>query len=221
MMFRIVRMMSGLVLVLAVGVFLMTTGCATKKSVRDGLAAHDAKIADIETQVEANQKRIEETGQRLEGVKAEAGDAKRIGTEAGAQAGQAKTRADQAFDLAKGKLLFKVVLSDVAGHFEVNKYDLSEEARKKLDDMAAKLKSENANVFLEIQGHTDSSGSEDHNLELGQRRAEAVRQYLNANQGIPLHKMSVISFGESKPTAGNDTRDGRAQNRRVEIRVLS
>jgi len=200
---------------------LAISGCATKKSLREGLTAQDTKISDVEGQVEANQKRIEETGQRLEGVKSDVGDAKRIGSEANSKAEKAGSRADEAYTLAKGKLLYTVVISEVAGQFALSKYDLSADAKKTLDDLAAKLKSENANVYLEIQGHTDSSGDEEYNLMLGQRRAEAVRQYLNAADGIPLHKMSVISFGETKPVADNGTREGRAQNRRVEIRVLS
>jgi len=196
-------------------------GCATKKSLREGLSTQDSKMSGIETQVEANQKRIEETGQRLEGVKSEVGDVRRIGSEAGSKAEKAGARADQAYDLAKGKLVYTVVISEVAGQFATSRYELSEEARKKLDELAAKLKSDNANVYLEIQGHTDSTGGEEYNILLGQRRADAARQYLNAVHGIPLHKMSVISFGKSKPVADNGTRDGRAQNRRIEVRVLS
>jgi peptidoglycan-associated lipoprotein len=206
---------------LMVAAALAMGACATKKSLREGLGTQDTKISGIETQVEANQKRIEETGQRLDGVKEEAGEARRIGTEAGSKAEKAGERADKAFDLAKGKLLYTVVISETAGQFATSKYELSEDAKKKLDELAGRLKAENSNVYLEIQGHTDSTGSEEWNLILGQRRADAVRQYLNAAQGIPLHKMSVISFGESKPVADNGTREGRAQNRRVEIRVLS
>jgi outer membrane protein OmpA-like peptidoglycan-associated protein len=208
-------------LILLTAAALMIGGCATKKSLREGLGTQDTKISGIETQVEANQKRIEETGEKLEGVKADAGEAKRIGSEAGSKAEKAGTRADEAYTLAKGKLLYSVVISEVAGQFALSKSDLSDGAKKTLDELATKLKSENANVYLEIQGHTDSTGSEEYNLVLGQRRADAVRQYLNAADGIPLHKMSVISFGESKPIADNGTREGRAQNRRVEIRVLS
>jgi outer membrane protein OmpA-like peptidoglycan-associated protein len=217
---RSVRVSSGLVLILAASA-LPAGGCATKKSLKEGLSTQDAKISDIESQVEANQKRIEETSHRLEGVKSEAAEAKRLGSEAGSQAGQARSRADQAYDLARGKLLYTVVISEVAGTFALSSADLTDEARRKLDELAGRLKAENAGVYLEIQGHTDSSGPDEFNLVLGQRRAEAVRQYLNAAHGIPLHKMSVISFGDSKPVADNDSRDGRAQNRRVEIRVLS
>jgi outer membrane protein OmpA-like peptidoglycan-associated protein len=75
-------------------------------------------------------------------------------------------------------------------------------------------------VYLEIEGHTDNIGSEEYNQHLAHARAEAVRNYLAEKDGIPLHAMNVISFGESKPLAANTTSEGRAQNRRVVIRVL-
>jgi len=195
-------------------------GCATKKFVRDGITAQDQRMSGIETQVEANQRRISETGDKVRDVENQARDAQKLGGEANQKAGKANETAEQALTLAKGKLLYQVVLSDTAGNFALNSDSLSDSAKSALDSLASKLKSDNANVYLEIEGHTDSSGPEEFNLVLGQRRAEAVRRYLNS-QGIPLHKMSVISYGEAKPVADNGTREGRAENRRVVIRVLS
>ena len=77
------------------------------------------------------------------------------------------------------------------------------------------------NVFIEIEGHTDNVGDKELNEELGMERAEAVKRYLYEQHQIPLHKINVISYGEDKPVAPNNTRDGRAQNRRVVIQVLS
>ena len=74
---------------------------------------------------------------------------------------------------------------------------------------------------LEIEGHTDSTGSAELNERLGLERAESVKQYLYEQHQVPLHKINVISYGEEKPVAPNDTREGRAQNRRVVVRVLS
>ena len=78
----------------------------------------------------------------------------------------------------------------------------------------------NENVYIEVQGHTDSVGSETYNEELGLERAEAVRRYLNMNQHIPLHRINVISYGESAPVTDNKSRDSRSQNRRVVLVVL-
>ncbi len=75
-------------------------------------------------------------------------------------------------------------------------------------------------VYLEIEGHTDNIGSDQYNMELGEKRAKAVLTYLNEKDGLPLHAMSVISYGKTKPVADNKTANGRAQNRRVVIKVL-
>jgi outer membrane protein OmpA-like peptidoglycan-associated protein len=200
---------------------LLLGGCATKKFVNDGMTAQDAKMADIETQVEANQRRLSEAGEKIDSVDGKATEAQRLGKDAGTAAKQADSKANEALEMARGKLLYKVVLSDVASQFGLNKSEIADEARAKLDELATRLKNENGNVYLEIEGHTDSSGDEEYNLVLGNRRAEAVRRYLNMQHGIPLHRMSVISYGESRPLADNGTREGRSQNRRVEVKVLS
>jgi outer membrane protein OmpA-like peptidoglycan-associated protein len=192
---------------------LFATGCATKGFVREGLNTQDTKITDISSQVEDQQRQLRQAGERIDTVASSAQQARQVGE-------QANVRANEAFELAKGKLLYSVVLSDVAGNFTLSSDKLGESARQKLDDLASSLKSQNSNVYLEIEGHTDASGDEGYNLSLGLRRAEAVRRYLSG-RGIPLHRMSVISYGESKPVSDNSTRDGRAANRRVEVRVLS
>jgi len=98
--------------------------------------------------------------------------------------------------------------------------DLSPEGQAAIDEFAARLKSENKNVYIEIQGHTDSVGSDKYNEELGLLRAESVRRYLNQKHGFPLHRINVISYGESAAVADNNTREGRSQNRRVALVVL-
>jgi peptidoglycan-associated lipoprotein len=143
-----------------------------------------------------------------------------------AQAGQAQTTADQALlraneahKLAQGKFLYDVVLSDDAVKFPVNRDELSSEAKARLDTLAQRVKTENKNVYLEIQGFTDASGDPKYNEKLGEARAESVRKYLH-RQGIALTRMSTISYGEEDPVAPNSTPKGRAQNRRVMIVVL-
>ena len=75
-------------------------------------------------------------------------------------------------------------------------------------------------MFFEIEGHTDATGPDEYNMKLGEDRAMAVRNYLHDQHGIALNRMQVISYGETKPVADNKTKDGRAQNRRVVIKVL-
>ncbi len=135
-------------------------------------------------------------------------------------AARALARAEEAGKLAKGKFLFEVTLTDEAVKFGFNSATLSNEAKAALDAFAARVKAENKNVYIEVQGHTDSVGSEAYNLKLGQERAESVLRYLNMQHGLPLHRMSAVSYGEFKPVADNQTTSGRAQNRRVTLIVL-
>jgi outer membrane protein OmpA-like peptidoglycan-associated protein len=135
-------------------------------------------------------------------------------------AGEALARANAAHKLAEGKFLFEVVLSDDSVKFPVDKHALSPEAEQRLSELVTRLKTENRNVYLEIQGYTDSTGTPEHNDRLGAARAEAVRRYLS-QQGVALNRMSTISYGQDMPAAPNDTAEGRSQNRRVAIIVLS
>jgi peptidoglycan-associated lipoprotein len=133
---------------------------------------------------------------------------------------EALKRATDAGKLAEGKFLYSVVLSDDSVKFPLNKHELSPEAEQRLADFANKLKEDNKNVYLEVQGFTDATGDKTYNDELGNARAEAVRKFL-AKQGVPLNRIATISYGEEDPVAPNDTPDGRAQNRRVVIQVLA
>lgn len=171
---------------------LVTTGCASHKFVRENLAVVDARVSGVDTHVTA-----------VEG-----------------KAGEALERATAAHKLAEGKFLYQVVLSDDSVKFPVDQHALSTEAEARLAELAQRLKGEDKNVYLEIQGFTDAVGKPDYNEKLGQDRAEAVRRYLS-KQGIALNRMATISYGEDDPVAPNTTPDGRAQNRRVAIVVLS
>jgi outer membrane protein OmpA-like peptidoglycan-associated protein len=109
----------------------------------------------------------------------------------------------------------KIVLRGV--HFDFNKATIRADAKPILDQAAATLK-EHASVAVTVEGHTDSIGSDTYNQKLSVRRAAAVREYL-AGQGVDASRMTVVGKGESDPVASNDTADGRAQNRRVELLV--
>jgi len=135
-------------------------------------------------------------------------------------AGEALARANAAHVLAEGKFLYEVVLSDDSVKFPVDENALSPEAEARLSELVQRLRAENRNVYLEIQGHTDSTGSAEYNQRLGEARAEAVRRFLS-DGGVALNRMATISYGEDAPVAPNDTEEGRAQNRRVAIIVLT
>lgn len=133
---------------------------------------------------------------------------------------EALDRANAAHKLAEGKFVFSTVLSDDSVKFAAGKAALSDDAKARLTQLADQLKADNRNVYLEIQGHTDSIGSENLNQAIGLRRAEEVRLFLS-QQGVALNRMSSISYGESTPVASNMDRAGRSANRRVVIVVLN
>ncbi len=199
-------------LVVAVGL----TGCATKTYVQQEVAkatqASDTKIGEVQKQVETTQMDVANL------KKADTAQGQEI-AKLSDTAKEALARAQEAGKLAKGKFLYEVTLTDEAVKFGFNQAELSAEAKAALDAFASRVKGENKNVFVEVQGHTDGVGSEKYNLTLGQERAEVVMRYLSM-QGIPLHRMNVISYGEYKPVADNKKADGRAQNRRVTMIVL-
>jgi outer membrane protein OmpA-like peptidoglycan-associated protein len=109
----------------------------------------------------------------------------------------------------------KIVLRGV--HFDFNKATIRADARPVLDEAIATLTSE-GRVAVVAEGHTDSKGSDAYNRKLSLRRAKAVRDYLVAG-GLAPDRISYEGFGKSHPVASNDTADGRAQNRRVELRI--
>ena len=111
-----------------------------------------------------------------------------------------------------------VEIPDVVVHFAFDKSDLTPEARSTLD-CAMEMMVDGQAMAFGVEGHTDWSGPEAYNEKLGMARAEAVKSYLIEAHRIPLDRISLTSYGESMPAASNDTREGRAQNRRVVVKV--
>jgi peptidoglycan-associated lipoprotein len=216
------------VLALALG---GTTACATKKFVRGQVGEVNDKVESVSKSLEetqertkANEAKIAEVDQRAQAA-AQAADTK--ATSAGQRADGAKTAADaantkaEAVDKASKRLVYEVVLSEDKGNFKFGKATVPDEAAGEIDQLVAKLKSEPNGAYIEVEGHTDNVGPKDVNYKLGLERAENVKRYLYEHHQVPLHKINVISYGEDKPVAPNKTKDGRAQNRRVVIKVLT
>ena len=129
-------------------------------------------------------------------------------------------RADS-LERASKRLVYEVTLSEDKGGFKFGKAAMPDEAKADIDQLVQQLKANPNGAYIEIEGHTDNTGSKDLNYKLGLERAEAVKRYLYEQHQVPLHKISVISYGEEKPIAPNKTKAGRAQNRRVVIKVLT
>ena len=120
---------------------------------------------------------------------------------------------------AEGCTILKV-LTLKGVNFEVNSDQLKAESFAVLDEAIAALNGEFPDARIEVAGHTDSTGEDAYNQDLSQRRAQTVLDYL-VGQGVRAERLSATGYGEAAPVAGNDTREGRAQNRRVELRVKS
>jgi peptidoglycan-associated lipoprotein len=208
-----------------------STACATKKFVR-------SSVGEVNEKVDAQGRSIEETQER---TRKNEGRISEVDAKAGAAASQAQAANDAAaaahsaakavgseanakfdsIDRASKRLVYEVVLSEDQGNFKFGKATLPDETKQKIDEMVAQLKQDPKNIYLEIEGHTDNIGDKRINEKIGMERAEAVKRYLYEQYQIPLHKMNVISYGEEKPIAPNKTKTGRAQNRRVVIKVLA
>ncbi|HTN14220.1 MAG TPA: OmpA family protein [Devosia sp.] len=171
------------------------SGCATKGFVKES-------VSDLETRQNA---RMDQTDQRIDQIDK--------------TSREALERAIAAGKLAEGKFAYDVVLSDDAVKFGSNRAVVSPAGQQRLSELASQLKAENTSTYLEIQGHTDSTGADSYNQKLGMERAEAVRLVLY-KAGVPLNRMATISYGEEAPIAANNTAAGRAANRRVVIVVL-
>jgi peptidoglycan-associated lipoprotein len=226
--------------VLAVAVA-VAPACATKKFVRGEVGNVNTKVDTLNRSLEETQERTRRSEERIGVVDQKAEAAGRSAQEArgaaDAAAQSARTvngRVDQvATEVATNntavnaaiasvrKLLFEVTLNEQQGNFRSGQTILPDEAKARLDQVVGQLKADPRNVFIEIEGHTDNVGAPEVNQRLGLERAEAVKRYLYEQHQVPLHKMNVISYGEDKPVAPNNNRDGRSQNRRVVVKVLS
>ena len=196
---------------------LALSGCATKKYVGREVGEINQKVDALSGEMEKTQERVKRNEVRIDDVdkQSQAGI-----SDAKGSAQTALKRATEAERAAKGKLIYTVTLSNDKVTFPVNRAAVSPDARTLVDEAIAQLKAENRGVYFEIEGHTDSSGSDAYNDKLGLDRATAVRNYMHDQQGIALNRIEVISYGETKPVVDNKTRDHRAQNRRVVINVL-
>lgn len=211
-----------------------SSACATKKFVRTQVGEVNSKVETLTTSVEETQQRTRANEENIKKVDAKADqvgiwakdaqtsadNAKTSATAAQARAEAAGVRAEEVEKRAN-RLLYEVVLSEDQGSFKFGQASLPDEAKSRIDQLIAQLKSDPRGAYVEIEGHTDNVGDKDTNDRLGLQRAETVKRYLYETHQVPLHKINVISYGEEKPVAPNKDRAGRAQNRRVVIKILA
>jgi peptidoglycan-associated lipoprotein len=197
-----------------------STACATKKFVNTRVGEVNTKVDSLGRSVEETQERTRANEGRISEVDQKAAAAGMTAEEARAAANAAGTKVDT-LDAASKRLVYEVTLSEDKGNFKLNRVEIPDEAKAEIDALVSTLKANPNGAYIEIEGHTDATGGKVYNMQLGEKRAEQVKRYLYEQHQVPLHKMNVISFGEDKPVSDNKTRDGRAQNRRVVIKVLT
>jgi len=211
-----------------------STACASKKFVRTSVGEVNGKVDSLGKTVEETQERTRKNEGRISEVDQKAGQAAQAAqaandaasaansaaSEAGSKASEANTKYET-MDKSNKRLVYEVVLSEDQAGFKFGQTKLPDDTKAKLDELVSQLKQDPKNVYLEIEGHTDNVGPKALNERIGMERAEAVKRYLYEQYQIPLHKMNVISYGPEKPVAPNKTKAGRAQNRRVVIKVLT
>jgi peptidoglycan-associated lipoprotein len=201
--------------------------CATKKFVRGQVGEVNTKVDTLSGTLEETQERTRKNEERIGQVDTKAEAAGKSAADARSAADSANTAAKEVngrvdkVEAASRRLIYEVTLSEDQGNFKFGKMDLPDEAKARIDQVVGQLKADPKTIFIEIEGHTDNVGTKTYNEQLGLERAEAVKRYLYEQHQIPLHKINVISYGEEKPVAPNKTKEGRAQNRRVVIKVLS
>jgi OmpA-OmpF porin, OOP family len=218
------------VLTFAVMVGTLTTGCATKKFVQkltdpltQRLGKNEAKTADNSQQIRDLDQRTEEG---ISAAQAKADEASAQAAQAGKQAQDAQLLGQQGIARA-GAVDQKLESADkfqtvktATILFAINKSELSDDSAQQLDEIAESIKAMKHYV-IEVQGFTDATGPKTYNLQLSHRRADAVVRYLTSKHNIPLVKIQLLGYGEDSPAASNDTREGRKENRRVELKVLA
>jgi outer membrane protein OmpA-like peptidoglycan-associated protein len=222
---------------------MLAGGCATKKYVRNTTSPIQAKVDQVGEQTTRNGQQIEDTRNQVKQVdeKAQSGigaaqerasAADQHAATADQHAGEAMNKANQANQLGEqnqqalsqlrgvvSNLDDYKLQASVAVPFSFDKYALTDAAKQDLDKLAAGVKSDKR-FFIAVEGYTDSTGSHAYNEALSRRRADAVVQYLVLHE-IPIYRVHMIGLGEDKPVDEGKTRDARAKNRRVEVKVFS
>jgi OmpA-OmpF porin, OOP family len=218
------------------------SGCATKKDIRTAVTPLDDRVGGLEVKTasnsqaitEADEKRQQDVARLEELAKQAQQSADDAGEKAGAASYEAKTaqrRADEAHAVGEKALRAADSVSARLANlgnfrlhdegtvlFDLNKSVLTDEAQTKLDELMSKVGDQD--YVVEIEGYTDTSGTPVYNQTLSEKRASAVMQYLVTKHEVPLRRVFNVGLGSLKPAVANDTRDGRQQNRRVEIRIF-
>jgi len=222
--------LAGILLVL---VTLTVSGCATKKYVKQQVDPVSGRVDELTEVTKRNENAIKDVDSRaqagIQTVQTRANEVDQKATAATQKAEEAQQMAqNNQSQISKVESNFNQRIGNIDSYkpadnasitFEFNSAELTDEAKQALDGLAGKVKGSKGYV-LEIQGFTDKTGTQNYNLALSQRRSESVVRYLSTQHQIPLFRMFVLGLGANKEIESNQTRQGRAANRRVEITLL-
>ena len=219
-----------MVAVLIAGTMLFTVGCATKKYARNEAAPVINKTNELDDQTAKNSRDIKDTDRRaqagIQDAQSKANTADQHALAAGQQADEANKNA-QTVSTNVASLAGTVEnldnykpVAESSVHFGFDKADLTSKAKDALDQLGGQITT-TKHYIVEVEGSTDSTGDADYNYQLSKRRADAVIQYLSDKYQIPAHKVFLIGLGKDKPVEKNVTSEGRAKNRRVDVRLMT
>ncbi len=201
--------------------------CATKNYVKERVGQVNDKVESVSKSLEETQERtrknevaITEANTKIVQVDQHATAANTAAAGARTTADNAATKAD-AVEKASKRIIYQVTISEDQGNFRFDDAKLPDEAKARIDEVVKQLVANPNGAYIEVAGYTDDRGARDYNMKLGLDRAEAVKRYIYEQHQIPLHRINVISYGPDNPVAPNTTKDGRAKNRRVVIKVLN
>ncbi len=220
---------SSLLVLLAGASVMFSSGCSSKNYVRQQTQPIIDKTNQLDDLTAKNNRDIRDVDARaqqgIQGVNTKAGEADQKAVAARDRADQAGTLATQANNRITSLTNqvanldnYRPVL-ETSVHFAFNKADLTGKAKSALDQLVAEIPNTKGYLVV-VEGDTDAIGSENYNYKLSERRADSVVQYLSENN-VPAHKIFIIGLGKDKFVADNKTSEGRAKNRRVDVRLMS
>jgi len=209
---------------------LATVGCSSKNYVKQQTTPLINKTNELDDLTAKNTNSIKDVDSRaqagIQQVNAKTTEVDQKAQAAGQSAAQAQTLADNAVHRVDSlqntvaNLDNYHVVNEAAVQFGFDKDNLTKDAKAALDQLATAVPNTKGYIIA-LEGGTDSVGNADYNYELSERRANSVIQYLAVQHNIPAHKIYVVGLGKDKPVDSNKTREGRAKNRRVDVRLMT
>ena len=207
-----------------------TVGCASKNYVKQQTTPLINKTNELDDLTAQNSKAIKDVDSRaqagIQQVMQAANAADQKAQAAGQSAAQAQESANNAvhrvdvLSNAVANLDNYRIVSETSVHFGFDKDNLTKQAKDELDKLASNVPNTKGYIIT-VEGGTDSTGPADYNYGLSDRRATSVIQYLASKYNIPAHKIYLIGLGKDKPVEPNKTSEGRAANRRVNVRLMT